>query len=162
MPSSKKDGAIYDELAESEDLNADQAALPQDSISLRRSLSRCSLLWRELPAWQQWFALSLGTDIQGRSIARRAIFSIEIAIKIGIVVAFFSVLVGAILGTAAGFYGGWVDHCRHLGLHDVFLDPKSCAVGAVGVHVHRVGLSKGRWCPCTSPSVRPIGLDRVE
>ena len=36
--------------------------------------------------------------------------SIEVAIKIGLVVAFFSVLIGSLLGTAAGFYGGWVDH----------------------------------------------------
>ena len=50
----------------------------------------------------------LGTDAQGRSIALRAIYSIEVAIKIGLVVAFFSVLIGSLLGTAAGFYGGWV------------------------------------------------------
>ena len=60
--------------------------------------------------WEQRINLVLGTDAQGRSIALRAIYSIEVAIKIGLVVAFFSVLIGSLLGTAAGFYGGWVDH----------------------------------------------------
>ena len=101
---------IYDQLSDSPDLNADPAALPkieeleQVTASLFKPLEG-------LQQWQQSFALSLGTDTQGRSIAKRAIFSIEIAIKIGVVVAFFSVLIGAILGTAAGYYGGWVDHC---------------------------------------------------
>lgn len=51
-----------------------------------------------------------GTDRQGRSIALRAIYSIKTAVQIGMVTAIISVLVGAVLGGAAGFFGGFVDH----------------------------------------------------
>lgn len=54
--------------------------------------------------------LFAGTDRQGRSIAFRAIYSIKTATQIGIVTALFSVVIGAILGGAAGFFGGAIDH----------------------------------------------------
>ncbi len=52
----------------------------------------------------------LGTDRQGRSIMLRAVYSIKVAVQIGVVTALVAVLFGALLGTAAGFFGGWVDH----------------------------------------------------
>ena len=55
-------------------------------------------------------ALSLGTDSSGRSIALRALYSIKVAIQIGLVTAIISVLLGTLLGGAAAFFGGWVDH----------------------------------------------------
>jgi peptide/nickel transport system permease protein len=55
------------------------------------------------------FRLLLGTDDQGRSILLRAVYSAKIAIQVGVVVALFSVVVGALLGSAAAYYGGWVD-----------------------------------------------------
>lgn len=54
--------------------------------------------------------LIAGTDRQGRSIAVRAIYSVKTATQIGMVTALFSVVVGAVLGGAAGFFGGIVDH----------------------------------------------------
>lgn len=51
-----------------------------------------------------------GTDQQGRSIAFRAIYSIKTATQIGMVTALFSIIIGAILGGAAGFFGGIIDH----------------------------------------------------
>ena len=54
--------------------------------------------------------LLAGTDRQGRSIAFRAIYSIKTATQIGVVTAMFSVIIGAILGGAAGFFGGIIDH----------------------------------------------------
>jgi peptide/nickel transport system permease protein len=54
--------------------------------------------------------LFAGTDRQGRSIAFRAIYSVKTAVQIGMVTALFSVLFGAVLGGAAGFFGGLVDH----------------------------------------------------
>jgi peptide/nickel transport system permease protein len=56
------------------------------------------------------FRLSLGTDRQGRSIMVRAVYSIKVAIQIGLVVALISVLLGSVIGAAAAFFGGWVDH----------------------------------------------------
>ena len=54
--------------------------------------------------------LSLGTDRQGRSIAMRGLFSIKVALQIGVVTALFAVIFGSLLGAAAAFYGSWVDH----------------------------------------------------
>ncbi len=55
------------------------------------------------------FKMLLGTDRQGRSIMIRSLYSAKIAVQVGAVVAFFSVLIGAVLGAAAAFFGGWVD-----------------------------------------------------
>lgn len=54
--------------------------------------------------------LLLGTDSQGRSILWRAVYSIRVATQVGLVSAIIAVIVGAFLGAAAGFFGGWVDH----------------------------------------------------
>jgi peptide/nickel transport system permease protein len=61
-------------------------------------------------AWGHRLARFLGTDRQGRSIFLRALYSIKVAAQIGLVAAFVSVLIGTILGGAAAFFGGWVDH----------------------------------------------------
>lgn len=53
----------------------------------------------------------LGTDGQGRSIFLRAIFSIKTAVQIGFITALLAVVIGGLMGAAAGFFGGWIDHC---------------------------------------------------
>ncbi|MCA9107357.1 MAG: hypothetical protein KDA83_18215, partial [Planctomycetales bacterium] len=60
--------------------------------------------------WERKWLLFLGTDTQGRSIFLRAIFSIKVAVQIGLVTAIVSTLIGACLGAAAGYFGGWIDH----------------------------------------------------
>lgn len=54
--------------------------------------------------------ISLGTDLQGRSILIRAIYSAKVAIQVGVVAALISVCFGTLLGASAAFFGGWVDH----------------------------------------------------
>ncbi|MEX0876534.1 MAG: ABC transporter permease, partial [Phycisphaerales bacterium] len=56
------------------------------------------------------FRMMLGTDQQGRSILMRAIYSAKVAIQVGVVVSFIAVLFGSIIGAAAGYFGGIVDH----------------------------------------------------
>lgn len=56
------------------------------------------------------FKLMLGTDRQGRSIMVRSLYSSKIAIQVGFVVGLIAVSFGSILGAAAAFYGGRVDH----------------------------------------------------
>ncbi|MCA9279689.1 MAG: ABC transporter permease [Phycisphaeraceae bacterium] len=51
-----------------------------------------------------------GTDGQGRSVLVRAIYSAKIAIQVGVVTGLSAVLFGSLLGAAAAFFGGWVDH----------------------------------------------------
>lgn len=52
----------------------------------------------------------LGSDSRGSSISAQAVFSVKIAFQIGLVTSLISVLIGTLLGAAAAFYGGWVDH----------------------------------------------------
>jgi len=52
----------------------------------------------------------LGTDQQGRSIMLRGLYSAKVAIQVGVVVSFIAVLFGSLIGAAAGYFGGIVDH----------------------------------------------------
>ena len=56
------------------------------------------------------FRLFLGTDRQGRSILVRAIWSVRVAILVGLVTGIVSIVTGSLLGLVAGYFGGWVDH----------------------------------------------------
>jgi peptide/nickel transport system permease protein len=50
-----------------------------------------------------------GTDIIGRDIFVRTIYGGQISLLIGICAALFEVLLGALVGAVAAYYGGWVD-----------------------------------------------------
>ena len=54
--------------------------------------------------------MTLGTDKQGQSIFLRALYSAKIAIQVGLIVAFFAVFFGSLIGAAAGYFGGAIDH----------------------------------------------------
>jgi peptide/nickel transport system permease protein len=56
------------------------------------------------------FRTLLGTDRQGRSILIRSLYSISVALKVGVIVGLFAVAFGSTLGAAAAFFRGWVDH----------------------------------------------------
>ncbi len=51
----------------------------------------------------------LGTDGQGRDMLSRVIIGSQISLSIGLVGVFLSLLLGAFLGVASGYYGGWID-----------------------------------------------------
>ena len=101
--------AIKTSLNKSDNLDQDPAMLPelekleQTVAGLHAPMSFGQQLWHN-------FSLLLGTDSQGRSILLRGLYSIKIAIQIGVITATFSVLLGAFLGAAAGYFGGWIDH----------------------------------------------------
>ena len=101
--------AIAEKLNESPNLDIDPSKLPQIA-ELEAAEAK---LKAPLSSWDQFIhnaSICLGTDAQGRSIFFRGIYSIKIAIQIGLVTALFSVALGAFLGGAAGYFGGWVDH----------------------------------------------------
>ena len=51
----------------------------------------------------------LGTDTLGRDVLSRLIYGTRISLLIGFIAVGIAVLVGCLVGAAAGFYGGWVD-----------------------------------------------------
>jgi len=57
------------------------------------------------PTAGHWF----GTDRTGRDTFARVIYAGRVSLSVGIVAVAISVSIGALLGTLAGFFGGWVD-----------------------------------------------------
>lgn len=51
----------------------------------------------------------LGTDEAGRDILTRLLYGSRVSLLTGVVPTIVSMLLGAVLGVAAGFYGGWLD-----------------------------------------------------
>ncbi|MEQ8789350.1 MAG: ABC transporter permease [Pirellulaceae bacterium] len=78
-------------------------------VELEELVAQLFPLPEGLGAVQRFIELSLGTDRQGRSIALRATYSIMVAVQIGLVTAVLSVVIGGLLGGAAGYFGSWVD-----------------------------------------------------
>lgn len=55
------------------------------------------------------FRMWLGADIFGRSVMYKTIYGTRTAIGIGLVVTLLSIPIGVILGSVAGYFGGWID-----------------------------------------------------
>jgi peptide/nickel transport system permease protein len=57
------------------------------------------------PSSRHWF----GTDNLGRDVLSRMIHGTGLSLRIGFIAVAFATFIGLILGSLAGFYGGWVD-----------------------------------------------------
>ncbi len=72
--------------------------------------------FREAPSAAHW----LGTDAAGRDVYARLVFATRISLSVGLVSVGISVLIGTLLGSVAGYYGGWVDTLL-MRVTDIFL-----------------------------------------
>ncbi len=52
----------------------------------------------------------MGTDELGRDLLTRILYGGRVSLSIGVMAMALAVVVGAIVGGVAGFYGGWVDN----------------------------------------------------
>ncbi|MDI3480922.1 MAG: peptide/nickel transport system permease protein [Tepidanaerobacteraceae bacterium] len=57
------------------------------------------------PSAEHWF----GTDVYGRDIYTRVVYGARISLQIGFAATGMSVIIGVVLGSLAGYYGGFID-----------------------------------------------------
>lgn len=57
------------------------------------------------PSWQHW----MGTDQFGRDVALRILYGARISLFVGFVAVGIGMSIGMVLGTSAGYFGGWWD-----------------------------------------------------
>ena len=57
------------------------------------------------PSGQHW----LGTDQSGRDVLARMIHGTVVSMKVGFLSMGIAVVIGLVLGSAAGYAGGWID-----------------------------------------------------
>jgi len=57
------------------------------------------------PTWENL----LGTDDQARDVLARVIYGFRISILFGIILTFFSSIIGVLAGAVQGYFGGWTD-----------------------------------------------------
>jgi peptide/nickel transport system permease protein len=81
------------------------AALPPPAdASARQDLAEFDRLVRGLRSFHL-----LGTDELGRDVAIRLVYGTRVSITVGLLVAFMAGLIGLVVGSLAGFYGGRTD-----------------------------------------------------
>jgi peptide/nickel transport system permease protein len=70
----------------------------------------------EPPSGQFWF----GTDNLGRSVYTMTVWGARISLTVGLAATLISMIIGALLGIVAGYYGGWLEKLL-MGVTDWFL-----------------------------------------
>ena len=77
------------------------ALLGSESAAIEQNLKAMN----KPPSGEHFF----GTDRIGRDILARTLVGGRISLAVGLVAVFFSTSIGLVLGSIAGFYGGWLD-----------------------------------------------------
>jgi len=76
-----------------------------DAIAPYDPLASSSAIALQSPSASHWF----GTDQLGRDVLSRVIVATRLDLGIAVMAVALSFLVGSLLGTCAGYFGGWVD-----------------------------------------------------
>ncbi|HSL29352.1 MAG TPA: ABC transporter permease [Anaerolineales bacterium] len=80
-----------------------------------------------------------GTDVIGRDIFARTIYGGQISVLIGIAAAFVQVVLGALIGAVAAYYGGWVDSLL-MRFTEAMLNIPSLFLLIIGAHFFSGGM----------------------
>ncbi len=75
------------------------ALVPYDPLATNASRAL------EAPSWDHWF----GTDSLGRDVFSRVIVATRLDLTISVAAVALSFVIGSILGSIAGYWGGWLD-----------------------------------------------------
>jgi ABC-type dipeptide/oligopeptide/nickel transport system permease subunit len=57
------------------------------------------------PSAQHW----MGTDELGRDVLSRVVYGARVSLPLAVLLVFFAMLIGTVIGSLAGFFGGWAD-----------------------------------------------------
>jgi peptide/nickel transport system permease protein len=80
-----------------------------------------------------------GTDVIGRDIFARTIYGGQISLLIGISAAILEVILGAVIGSVAAYYGGWVDNIL-MRFTEAMLNIPSLFLLIIGAHFFSGGV----------------------
>ncbi|GAC1588135.1 MAG: ABC transporter permease [Acidimicrobiales bacterium] len=78
------------------------------------------------PSKAHWF----GTDELGRDQVTRVLYACRLSLTIGLLVAVFSTFIGTVIGSTAGYFGGWIDQIL-MRVTDLFLVVPAIAIIAM-------------------------------
>ena len=73
----------------------------------------------EPPSWSHWF----GTDNLGRDVFSRVIVATRLDLTISVAAVALGFVIGSVLGSAAGYWGGWIDAVLNRGLDIIMAFP---------------------------------------
>ena len=71
------------------------------------------------PSWQHWF----GTDHLGRDVFSRVVVATRLDLTISVAAVALSFFAGSVIGSLAGYYGGWTDRIVGRGLDTIMAFP---------------------------------------